>query len=64
MAEMKVLLDDVIDYELGLLDEEATVRLFAALVATGDAWLLQGSYGRTALVMIEAGLISRHGEVI
>lgn len=47
----------IIAYEEGSLSEEETIRLFQALVDNGMAWTLQGSYGRTAAAMIDAGLI-------
>lgn len=50
-------IDRIIAYEQGELDEDETIELFAALVETGVAWQLQGSYGRTAMALIEAGLI-------
>jgi hypothetical protein len=47
----------ITEYELGQLDEEATLALFQRLVDTDLAWSLQGHYGRTAQRLIEAGLI-------
>lgn len=51
------MLDLIIAYEQGELDEEATIGLFQQLVDSGMAWQLQGSYGRTAVALIEAGLV-------
>lgn len=51
-------------YESGELDEQETVELFAGLVRSGLAWSLQGSYGRMAARLIDAGLISPEGEVL
>lgn len=53
------LVDQIIAFESGELDEEKTVELFQKLVDTGMAWTLQGSYGRTAMQLIEAGLVKR-----
>ncbi len=47
----------IIDYENGDLDETETLDLFQDLVDTGLVWQLQGSYGRTAQALLEAGHI-------
>ena len=52
-------IDKIIAYESGELSEEETITLFQSLVNSGLAWKLQGSYGRTAMAMIEAGLIHK-----
>jgi len=49
--------DKIIAYEQGDLDEDATIELFQELVNSGLAWQLQGSYGRTAQSLIDAGLV-------
>lgn len=49
----------IIAYESGELDEEATIELFQHLINNGHAWSLQGHYGRTAVRLIEAGLCTR-----
>lgn len=52
-------LDAIIAYEQGDLNDDQMIELFQSLVDTGLAWQLQGSYGRTAVELIEAGLVSR-----
>ena len=45
----------IIAYEQGELDEEGILELFQELINSGLAWELQGSYGRTARALIDAG---------
>ena len=45
----------IMDFESGELDEDATIEFFQHLIDTGLAWTLQGSYGRSAKALIEAG---------
>ena len=49
------MLNQVIAYEQGELDEEGIIELFQELINSGMAWKLQGSYGRTAKALIDAG---------
>ena len=51
-------LDALMAYEAGQMDEDQIVEFFQELVDTGLAWQLQGSYGRTAEVLIEAGWVT------
>jgi len=52
-----VMAAELIAYEAGELAEDEVVDLFQRLVDCGLAWMLQGSYGRTAESLIESGLV-------
>jgi len=49
-------IDKIIAYENGELSEEEIIELFQALIDSGQAWSLQGHYGRTAAALIDEGL--------
>lgn len=49
---------DIIAYEQGDLDEDATVTLFQNLVDTGLLFQLQGHYHRVAADLVRSGLIT------
>jgi hypothetical protein len=49
------MINQVIAYEQGELDEEGIIDLFQELINSGLAWEMQGSYGRTAKALINAG---------
>lgn len=57
------LLDLVLRHESNELTYAETLALFARLIRTGQAWSLQGSYGRTAVALIESGYITPEGIV-
>lgn len=48
-------IDTLIAYECGELNDEETINFFQQLIDDGTAWKLQGSYGRTATYLIDAG---------
>lgn len=56
---MSDLLDFILRYESGDPDltEEEFIDGFQALVDSGLAWELQGSYGRMAVALIEEGVV-------
>ena len=51
------MLDKIMGFEQGELDDTEVVELFQELVETGQAWTLQGSYGRMAVRLIDMGLV-------
>jgi hypothetical protein len=57
MKVVNVDLFDLLQFEDGALDDDQVVDLFQRLVDSGLAWSLQGSYGRMAAGLIEAGLV-------
>ena len=52
----------IIDYEAGELEGDDIVEGFQVLIDEGVVWQLQGSYGRQAQRLIEAGLCSPPAE--
>ena len=61
---MNNVIDEIIAYECGELDESQTLQLFARLIKSHMAWSLQGHYGRVASSLIDRGYISEDGEQI
>jgi hypothetical protein len=57
------IVESIIEFESGTLSDAGTLNLFGELIRTGQAWELQGSYGRTAASLIEEGLIEKDGTV-
>lgn len=55
MATMTGMLDQILAYEQGEMEMDEMVEFFQQLIDTGIAWELQGSYGRTAHALINAG---------
>ena len=51
------LVDKIMAYEQGDMDQDETVEFFQELVEDGLVWRLQGHYGRTAARLIEARLV-------
>lgn len=51
------MVDDIIAYETGGLTDAQMKKMFQKMVNTGQVWSLQGSYGRTAKALLDAGEI-------
>ena len=55
---------NILAYETGELSANETIKLFAELIKSGTVWSLQGSYGRAAKALIDAGYVSAKGKVL
>ncbi len=55
------IIDKIIAYEQGELDDDEVIELFQNLIDTGMVWALQGHYHRTGRRLIEAGHCERAG---
>ena len=54
----------IMAYESGELKAEDTLKLFAELVRTGEAFTLQGHYGRVAQGLIDEGYLDKNGNIL
>ena len=52
-------IDQIMKFENGEMEQDEVVEMFQELINSGMAWKLQGSYGRTAMALIEAGYCTR-----
>lgn len=57
------IVDLIVAYEAGELNETQEVELFQQLVDTGLISSLQGSYGRQAYYFVQQGLVQIRSEV-
>lgn len=58
-----IAVDQIIAYEQGDLSASDTLEMFSKLVLSGEAWQLQGHYGRTAASLIERGYLDGEGYI-
>ena len=56
-------LNYIMEYEGGNPSVEDVVNLFSHLVKSGQAWTLQGMYGRQAQRFIDVGILDRKGNI-
>ncbi len=61
---MTEIINLIMSYEAGDLDKNKILELFAELIKTGQAWHLQGHYGRTAAALIKQGFIDKNGKIL
>ena len=57
------LVDYIMAFEGGTPSNDDVLELFSYLIKTGQAWRLQGMYGRQAASFIESGVIDRKGKI-
>ena len=57
------LIKQIIEYENGEGTQEEAIQLFSELIKNGQAWSLQGHYGRTAQSLIDRDIISSDGTI-
>lgn len=50
------MVDKIVAYESGEQTEQETVKMFQKMIEDGSVWKLQGSYGRTAMELLRAGM--------
>ncbi len=60
MSDTRCSFDKIMAYEQGEMNEEECLDFFQGLIDTGLAWRLQGSYGRTAMSLINSGYCTMH----
>jgi len=60
----KNLVNFIMDFEGGEISKEDVLELFSYLIKTGQAWTLQGSYGRSAKALIDNGYIDKKGNIL
>lgn len=53
------LVGNIMAFESGELTDAEVITLFSVLIKSGQAWSLQGMYGRAAQGLIDAGLITQ-----
>jgi hypothetical protein len=57
-------IDKIMAYEDGSLTDDQELELYSELISTGQAWTLQGSYGRTAKAYMDLGYLNESGDIL
>ena len=57
------IVDKIMRHETGQMSQRETLEFFGELVSTGQAWQLQGAYGRAASTLVDEGYLTAEGEV-
>ena len=58
------LVDKIMKWEDGRMTDTEIIDFFSELIKSGQAWQLQGNYGRMAQRLIDAGYIDKKGLIL
>lgn len=64
MKRTKDFVDQIMQFESGMLNDKEIIELFSDMVKTNVAWSLQGHYGRAASALIEGGWLDNNGNIL
>jgi len=64
MVSTKDLVDQMMEYEMGMLSDPETLEMFSTIVKENMQYSLQGHYGRTATALIQDGWIDQQGNIL
>ena len=64
MRQTKDFVDQIMQFESGMLNDKEIIELFSDMVKTDVAWSLQGHYGRAASALIEGGWLDNNGNIL
>jgi hypothetical protein len=64
MERTKDFVDQIMQFESGMLNDKEIIELFSDMVKTDVAWSLQGHYGRAASALIEGGWLDNNGNIL
>jgi len=52
-------INEIIKYDSDKMTQEEEIKFIQSLIDSGEAWTLQGHYGRTAAYFIDEGLCTK-----
>jgi hypothetical protein len=64
MVKTKDLIDQMMDYEMGILSDIETLDMFSTIIKEKMQYNLQGHYGRTVTSLIIDGWLDRNGNIL
>lgn len=64
MKRTKDFIDQIMQFESGILNDKEIIELFSDMVKTNVVWSLQSHYGRAANAFIEGGWLDNNGNIL